>query len=79
MSQNMLCNTIKTERSHLTEISLIKLICLKTGSGTNWKIFEQAKRENLGQGDKPDYFTSKATVIFMKKDNCMYKVGWRHL
>ncbi|PVD31676.1 hypothetical protein C0Q70_07094 [Pomacea canaliculata] len=44
-----------------------------SGSGTNWKIFEQAKRENLGQGDKPDYFTSKATVIFMKKDNCMYK------
>ena len=24
-------------------------------------------------GDKADYFTAKGTVMFVKKDNCMYK------
>lgn len=42
------------------------------GSGTNWKTFGQLKNENIGQGDKPDYFTSKGTVIFLRKENSMY-------
>ena len=45
------------------------------GAATNWKNFGQVKSENLGQGDKPDYFTNKATVIFLRKENCMYMVG----
>lgn len=44
-----------------------------SGMATNWKTFANVKSENLGQGDKPDYFTSKATVIFLKKENCMYR------
>ncbi|KAI0216920.1 Replication protein A 70 kDa DNA-binding subunit [Lamellibrachia satsuma] len=44
-----------------------------TGGGfaTNWKTFADVKKENLGQ-DKPDYFTTKATIVFLKKENCMY-------
>lgn len=42
------------------------------GFDTNWKTFAQVVSENLGHGDKPDYFTTKATVMVLKKDNCMY-------
>ncbi|XP_002730881.2 replication protein A 70 kDa DNA-binding subunit-like [Saccoglossus kowalevskii] len=43
------------------------------GGGTNWKNFIEVKKQGLGSGEKPDYFSCKATVIFIKKDNCMYK------
>ncbi|KAL5017372.1 hypothetical protein ScPMuIL_006961 [Solemya velum] len=43
------------------------------GSSANYKNFSSVKTENLGHGEKPDYFSNKATVIFMKKENCMYK------
>lgn len=36
-------------------------------------LIPQVKTENLGQGDKADYFTAKGTVMFVKKDNCMYQ------
>ena len=53
-----------------------KLIFLYfSGSRTNWKSFRDVTDENLGQGEKPDYYTNKATVMVMKKDNCMYTVG----
>ena len=44
------------------------------GFATNWKTFADVKKENLGQ-DKPDYFTTKATIVFLKKENCMYMVS----
>ncbi|XP_048221409.1 replication protein A 70 kDa DNA-binding subunit [Perognathus longimembris pacificus] len=43
------------------------------GSNTNWKTLYEAKLENLGQGDKADYFSSVATVIYLRKENCMYQ------
>lgn len=43
------------------------------GGGCGYKTFFQMDHENLGMGDKADYFTSKATVLYMKKDNCLYK------
>jgi len=43
------------------------------GSSTNWKTFGDVKASNLGQ-EKPEYFTAKGTVVFMKKENCMYMV-----
>ncbi|XP_064612626.1 replication protein A 70 kDa DNA-binding subunit-like [Liolophura sinensis] len=43
------------------------------GSSTNWKYFSQVKTENLGHGDKADYFTAKGTVLFLRKENCMYQ------
>ncbi|GFS15991.1 replication protein A 70 kDa DNA-binding subunit [Elysia marginata] len=43
------------------------------GQSSNWKTFLQVKSENLGQGEKADYYTAKGTVVFVKKDNCMYQ------
>ena len=44
------------------------------GASTNWKMFADVKAQNLGQ-EKAEYFTSKGTVVFMKKENCMYAVS----
>ncbi|KAM4842902.1 replication protein A 70 kDa DNA-binding subunit [Thomomys bottae] len=43
------------------------------GSTTNWKTLNEVKLENLGQGDKADYFSSVATVVYLRKENCMYQ------
>ncbi|XP_066303050.1 replication protein A 70 kDa DNA-binding subunit-like isoform X1 [Branchiostoma lanceolatum] len=43
------------------------------GRPTNWKSFQQVKDEGLGMGEKPDYFTTKGTIVFMKKENSMYQ------
>uniref|UniRef100_A0A8D1DHZ1 Replication protein A subunit n=1 Tax=Sus scrofa TaxID=9823 RepID=A0A8D1DHZ1_PIG len=43
------------------------------GSNTNWKTLYEVKSENLGQGDKPDYFSAVATVVYLRKENCMYQ------
>lgn len=43
-----------------------------TAGGTNWKNFADIKAQNLGQ-DKAEYFTSKATFVFLKKDSCLYQ------
>ncbi|XP_039109727.1 replication protein A 70 kDa DNA-binding subunit isoform X2 [Hyaena hyaena] len=43
------------------------------GSNTNWKTLYEVKSENLGQGDKADYFSCVATVVFLRKENCMYQ------
>lgn len=43
------------------------------GGNTNWKTLYEVKSENLGQGDKADYFSSVATVVFLRKENCMYQ------
>nr|XP_003469585.2 replication protein A 70 kDa DNA-binding subunit [Cavia porcellus] len=42
-------------------------------SNTNWKTLYEVKSENLGQGDKADYFSSVATVVYLRKENCMYQ------
>ena len=50
-------------------------VCVFAGGGSNWKTFGQVVSENLGHGDKADYFTTKATLMVLKKDNCMYQVS----
>lgn len=42
-----------------------------SGGNTAWKMFSEVKAQNLGQ-EKAEYFTSKGTIVFMKKENCMY-------
>lgn len=48
----------------------------KGGSAGNmsgqWKTFAQVNTERLGMGDKPDYYINKATVVMLRKENCMY-------
>lgn len=43
------------------------------GANTNWKTLSDVKNEHLGHGDKADYFTCIATVVYLKKENCMYQ------
>lgn len=42
------------------------------GGPQQWKTLDLMKDEKLGMGDKADYFTAKATVLYAKKDNSMY-------
>lgn len=42
------------------------------GTSSNWKSLDQIQSENLGMGDKADYFSSKATILYSRKDNSMY-------
>ncbi|XP_006260667.1 replication protein A 70 kDa DNA-binding subunit [Alligator mississippiensis] len=45
-----------------------------TGGGSAiWKTLHESKSENLGQGDKADYFSCVATVVQLRKENCMYQ------
>ena len=37
-------------------------------------MFADVKSENLGQGEKADFYTVKASVVFLRKENCMYQV-----
>ncbi|KAJ6657265.1 hypothetical protein lerEdw1_002632 [Lerista edwardsae] len=43
------------------------------GGNTNWKTLHEAKSENLGQGDKADYFSCVSTVVYLRKESCMYQ------
>jgi len=60
---------------HIADLvaSLLLLLLLGNSGNTNWKTFAEVKAQNLGQ-EKADYFTSKGTIVFMKKENCMYMV-----
>ncbi|GIX74979.1 replication protein A 70 kDa DNA-binding subunit [Caerostris extrusa] len=40
--------------------------------GGQWKTFAQCASEQLGMGDKPDYFVNKGTIVMLRKENCMY-------
>lgn len=45
-----------------------------TAGGTNdpYKNLAQIKDDNLGMGDNPDYFLTKATVVYVKQENISY-------
>ncbi|KAE8622260.1 hypothetical protein XENTR_v10005168 [Xenopus tropicalis] len=43
------------------------------GGNTNWKSLLEVKTENLGHGEKADYFTSVATIVYLRKENCLYQ------
>nr|XP_049598711.1 replication protein A 70 kDa DNA-binding subunit isoform X2 [Syngnathus scovelli] len=40
---------------------------------TNWKTLRDIKTEQLGHGEKADYFSCVATVVFCRKENCLYR------
>ncbi|NXC31859.1 RFA1 protein, partial [Campylorhamphus procurvoides] len=42
-------------------------------ANANWKTLSEVKSENLGQGDKADYFSCVGTIIHLRKENCMYQ------
>ncbi|KAL6471172.1 hypothetical protein MHYP_G00198220 [Metynnis hypsauchen] len=43
------------------------------GGPTNWKTLADVKNEHLGHGDKADYFTCVGTIVYMRKENCLYQ------
>ncbi|KAG8590178.1 hypothetical protein GDO81_006669 [Engystomops pustulosus] len=43
------------------------------GGNTNWKSLLEVKNENLGHGEKADYYTSVATIVYLRKENCLYQ------
>ncbi|XP_023218106.1 replication protein A 70 kDa DNA-binding subunit-like [Centruroides sculpturatus] len=58
------------EGAHITTQSLSNQT---SGSlGGTWKTFAQAKAEMLGSSDKPEYYITKATIVMVKRDKCMY-------
>lgn len=51
-------------------------VSARVGGGnmaTEWVTFLEAKEKNLGNGDKPDYFQTKATVHLIRDSNAYYK------
>lgn len=42
------------------------------GANTAWKTLSEVKQAELGQGEKADYFSCVATVLFTRKDSCLY-------
>ncbi|KAI7800786.1 replication protein A 70 kDa DNA-binding subunit [Triplophysa rosa] len=43
------------------------------GGNTNWKTLMEVKNEHLGHGDKADYFSCVGTIVYIRKDNCLYQ------
>ncbi|XP_031136623.1 replication protein A 70 kDa DNA-binding subunit-like isoform X5 [Sander lucioperca] len=39
----------------------------------NWKTLSDVKNEQLGQAEKTDYFSCMATVLYTRKENCLYQ------
>ncbi|XP_033995680.1 LOW QUALITY PROTEIN: replication protein A 70 kDa DNA-binding subunit-like [Trematomus bernacchii] len=44
-----------------------------SGTKTNWKMLSEVKNEHLGHGEKADYFSCLATVLYTRKENCLYQ------
>uniref|UniRef100_A0A8C5DXT3 Replication protein A subunit n=1 Tax=Gouania willdenowi TaxID=441366 RepID=A0A8C5DXT3_GOUWI len=57
----------------MTGQSLTELRGGSGGGNTNWKSLSDVKSEHLGHGDKADYFTCVATIVFLRKENCLYQ------
>ena len=54
-------------------ISSISGIRGNSGGGSNvYKTFCETKLENLGAGEKPDYYTVKAMVAMINKERALY-------
>ncbi|XP_028275233.1 replication protein A 70 kDa DNA-binding subunit [Parambassis ranga] len=43
------------------------------GGNTNWKTLADVKNEHLGHGEKADYYTAIATIVYLRKENCLYQ------
>ncbi|KAM3868689.1 uncharacterized protein ACN63O_006045 [Diretmus argenteus] len=56
----------------LTGQSLSEMRSAGSGANVNWKTLSDVKNEHLGQGEKAEYFSCVATVLFLRKENCLY-------
>lgn len=53
--------------------SLTETRSTASGSKMNWKMLSDIKNEDMGHGEKADYFSCVATVVFIRKENCLYQ------
>uniref|UniRef100_A0A8C2ZA56 Replication protein A subunit n=1 Tax=Cyclopterus lumpus TaxID=8103 RepID=A0A8C2ZA56_CYCLU len=53
--------------------SLTETRSVGSGSKMNWKTLSDVKNEQLGHGEKADYFSCLATVLYIRKENCLYQ------
>ncbi|KAK5612981.1 hypothetical protein CRENBAI_003495 [Crenichthys baileyi] len=53
--------------------SLTETMSRSIGSKMNWKLLSDVKNENMGHGAKAEYFSCVATVLYMRKENCLYQ------
>ncbi|XP_030601923.1 replication protein A 70 kDa DNA-binding subunit-like isoform X2 [Archocentrus centrarchus] len=44
-----------------------------TGFKVNWKTLNDIKNEDMGHGEKAQYFSCVATVLYTRKENCLYQ------
>lgn len=44
-----------------------------SGARMNWKTLSDVKTEHMGHGEKADYFSCVATVVHIRKENCLYQ------
>uniref|UniRef100_A0A4W6FLD6 Replication protein A subunit n=1 Tax=Lates calcarifer TaxID=8187 RepID=A0A4W6FLD6_LATCA len=44
-----------------------------SGARMNWKTLSDVKTEHMGHGEKADYFSCVATVVYIRKENCLYQ------
>ncbi|XP_035998883.1 replication protein A 70 kDa DNA-binding subunit [Fundulus heteroclitus] len=53
--------------------SLTETMSVSIGSRMNWRTLSEVKSENMGHGEKAEYFSCVATVVYMRKENCLYQ------
>ena len=58
---------------HITQLSTCSEFSPCVAMQTSFLTLGQVKELNLGQKEKPDYFSVTASVIFARKENCLYK------
>ncbi|XP_055082739.1 replication protein A 70 kDa DNA-binding subunit-like isoform X2 [Periophthalmus magnuspinnatus] len=52
--------------------SLTEMRSMGSGAKMNWKTLSDVKTEHMGHGEKADYFSCVATVVYIRKENCLY-------
>uniref|UniRef100_A0A7N6AIX0 Replication protein A subunit n=1 Tax=Anabas testudineus TaxID=64144 RepID=A0A7N6AIX0_ANATE len=53
--------------------SLTETRSVGAGGTMSWKTLSDVKSEHMGQGEKADYFSCVATVLYARKENCLYQ------
>ncbi|XP_062262049.1 replication protein A 70 kDa DNA-binding subunit-like isoform X2 [Platichthys flesus] len=57
----------------LNSQSLTSSWSASSGVKINWKTLSDVKNESMGHGEKADYFSCVATLLFTRKDTCLYR------
>ncbi|XP_030010009.1 replication protein A 70 kDa DNA-binding subunit-like isoform X2 [Sphaeramia orbicularis] len=53
--------------------SLTETRSVGSGAKMNWKTLSDVKNEHMGHGEKADYFSCVASLLYTRKENCLYQ------